>query len=181
VKPVNPSSRTPEGQPHQCPVCGKHLVIEPSQPVGDAPCPYCGCLLWFPNFTELGTFYGFRRLVIPYPSIRTKAQAINAILDRLVEAGELRAEHRQGVYAAILKREALGSTTIGGEVAVPHAKYAGVPTLIGAVAEFQGGVDFESLDGKPVHIVCLLLSPADQPDEHLRMLTAVARRLRYGS
>jgi anti-anti-sigma factor len=41
------SSRTPEGQPNHCPVCGEHLKIEPSDPAGDAPCPRCGHLLWF--------------------------------------------------------------------------------------------------------------------------------------
>jgi hypothetical protein len=41
------SSRTPEGRPNECPVCGKRLVIEPSEPTGDAPCPHCGVLLWF--------------------------------------------------------------------------------------------------------------------------------------
>lgn len=41
------SSRTPEGQPNQCPVCGSRLAIEPSDPAGDAPCPRCGHLLWF--------------------------------------------------------------------------------------------------------------------------------------
>jgi anti-sigma B factor antagonist len=41
------SSRTPEGQPNHCPVCGSHLRIEPSDPAGDAPCPQCGHLLWF--------------------------------------------------------------------------------------------------------------------------------------
>ena len=41
------SSRTPEGQPNHCPVCGSHLRIEPSDPAGDAPCPRCGHLLWF--------------------------------------------------------------------------------------------------------------------------------------
>jgi hypothetical protein len=41
------SSRTPEGQPNICPVCGKYLQIEPSSPAGDAPCPHCGCLLWY--------------------------------------------------------------------------------------------------------------------------------------
>ena len=41
------SSRTPEGQPNDCPVCGKAVVMEPSQPFGDAPCPHCGCLLRF--------------------------------------------------------------------------------------------------------------------------------------
>jgi len=44
---MKPSSRTPEGQPKHCPVCGKDLKIEPSHPPGDAPCPHCGHLLWF--------------------------------------------------------------------------------------------------------------------------------------
>jgi hypothetical protein len=41
------SSRTPEGQPNYCPMCGLDLRIEPSDPAGDAPCPRCGVLLWF--------------------------------------------------------------------------------------------------------------------------------------
>lgn len=41
------SSRTPEGQPNSCPVCGRRVVIEPSKPPGEAPCPHCGHLLWF--------------------------------------------------------------------------------------------------------------------------------------
>ena len=41
------SSRTPEGVPNRCPVCGNDLRIEPSRPTLDAPCPHCGHLLWF--------------------------------------------------------------------------------------------------------------------------------------
>jgi anti-sigma B factor antagonist len=41
------SSRTPEGRPNLCPVCGSAIKIEPSDPAGDAPCPNCGHLLWF--------------------------------------------------------------------------------------------------------------------------------------
>jgi hypothetical protein len=44
---VNVSSRTPEGWPHRCPICGADVRIEPSMPPGDAPCPWCGTLLWF--------------------------------------------------------------------------------------------------------------------------------------
>jgi hypothetical protein len=44
---VTISSRTPEGTPNRCPVCGHGFRIEPSQPFGDAPCPACGTLLWF--------------------------------------------------------------------------------------------------------------------------------------
>lgn len=41
------SSRTPEGQPGSCPICGVDLKVEPSDPPGDAPCPRCGHLVWF--------------------------------------------------------------------------------------------------------------------------------------
>jgi len=41
------SSRTPEGQPNRCPVCNADVCLDPSPPLGDAPCPNCGSLLWF--------------------------------------------------------------------------------------------------------------------------------------
>jgi acyl carrier protein len=41
------ASRTPEGWPNRCPVCGADIRIDPSQPAGDAPCPQCGQLIWF--------------------------------------------------------------------------------------------------------------------------------------
>jgi tetratricopeptide (TPR) repeat protein len=44
---MQPSTRTPEGEPNRCPVCGKEFRLEPSRPPGDAPCPHCGCLNWF--------------------------------------------------------------------------------------------------------------------------------------
>ena len=46
------SSRTPEGRPNRCPVCGGEVRIEPSVLFGDAPCPRCGHLLWFTNVPE---------------------------------------------------------------------------------------------------------------------------------
>lgn len=53
---TNIASRTPEGQPNTCPVCGKYAEIEPSFPAGDAPCPHCGSLLWFVS-TNAGLFF----------------------------------------------------------------------------------------------------------------------------
>ena len=46
------SSRTPEGQPIRCPLCGKQVVIEPSALFGDATCPHCGQLLWFIRLSD---------------------------------------------------------------------------------------------------------------------------------
>ena len=51
------SSRTPEGTPNHCPVCGNAVKVEPSLPFGDAPCPSCGTLLWFSNFAAERLFY----------------------------------------------------------------------------------------------------------------------------
>ena len=53
---MQPSSRTPEGEFNRCPVCGKPVVLSPSKPAGDAPCPHCGVLLWFVN-TPDGTWW----------------------------------------------------------------------------------------------------------------------------
>ncbi len=178
---MNPSTRTPEGQPHRCPLCGKRVMIEPSKPAKDAPCPHCGSLLWFADIAGHHEVYGFHRFSISDPLICTKAQALAAIVDRLVKAGALSKEHQQGVLAATLKREELGSTGIGGGVAINHAKFPGVGSVLGALASFPAGVDFDSLDGERVQHVCLFVSPTYRPAEHLGLLEAVARRLRERS
>jgi PTS system fructose-specific IIA component/PTS system nitrogen regulatory IIA component len=135
-------------------------------------------LLWFQDTAAWDEIHGFYSLSICDRSVQTKEQAITAILDRLVEAGALEAELRQGVLTAILKREACGSTGIGRGVAIPHVMYPSIDRVIGAIARFYAGVEFNSLDGRPVHLVFLIVSPWDRPGEHLRMLEAIARRLR---
>jgi hypothetical protein len=57
-----PASRTPEGDPGICPVCGDCFDVEPSFPSGDAPCPRCGCLVWVDEWTE-----PLRPLFVPRP------------------------------------------------------------------------------------------------------------------
>src|ERR1700678_438783 len=128
---MDPSTPAPEAQPHRCPICRQPVPIEPSPPAGDLPCPHCGSLLWVPHSPGLEWAYGFRRFAIADPAVRTKEIAIATIVDRLVEAGALDAEHRSGVLSAILKRESLGSTGIGGGVAIPHANYLGVSSFVG--------------------------------------------------
>lgn len=55
---MNPASRTPEGDHRRCSVCGNDVVIEPSRPANDAPCPHCGELLWFDPVDEILREYG---------------------------------------------------------------------------------------------------------------------------
>lgn len=83
-----------------------------------------------------------------------------------------------GMLKALLDREALGSTGIGGGVAIPHGKSASVLGQSAALGLSKKGVDFDSLDGEPVHIVFLLVAPADAAGDHLRALSKISRLLK---
>jgi PTS system nitrogen regulatory IIA component len=78
----------------------------------------------------------------------------------------------------ILKREGLGSTGVGGGVAIPHARISAVNRPYGILARLRRPIDFNAIDGKPVDIVFLLLLPPTPAGEQLNALAAVARRLR---
>ena len=82
------------------------------------------------------------------------------------------------VTAEIDKREQLGSTGMGGGIAIPHARLAGVTTPVGVLARLRKPVDFAAIDGAPVDLVFLLLLPTAPQGEQLTALAAVARRLR---
>ena len=85
---------------------------------------------------------------------------------------------REGIIAAILKREELGSTGIGRGVAVPHTKHPSADRLVATIAISKEGVEFASLDGEAVHILFLLVSPHERPGDHLRALENISRHLR---
>lgn len=107
-----------------------------------------------------------------------KEEAIREIVRSLREAGSLGEADMEGVARAILNREELGSTGIGQGVAVPHTRHPTVDHLIGTVALSRRGVDFAALDGDPVDILFLLVSPPNQPGDHLRALENISRHLK---
>jgi PTS system nitrogen regulatory IIA component len=82
------------------------------------------------------------------------------------------------ISTALAEREKLGSTGFGGGVAIPHAKIAGLPRVFGYFARLSSPVDFQSVDGLPVDLVFLILSPPDAGAEHLKALAGVSRVLR---
>ena len=79
---------------------------------------------------------------------------------------------------ALFAREALGSTGMGGGVAIPHARVAAVKKPFGILACTKRPVAFDAIDNQPVDVVFLLLLPIDPDPEHLRSLASVARALR---
>jgi nitrogen PTS system EIIA component len=108
----------------------------------------------------------------------SKESVIRELVSNLVAAGRVNGNDSDSIVQAILKREELGSTGIGRGIAVPHTKHPSVNRLTGTVGISQGGVDFQSLDGEPVQLFFLLVSPPDRPGDHLRALENISRQLR---
>jgi mannitol/fructose-specific phosphotransferase system IIA component (Ntr-type) len=119
-----------------------------------------------------------REAILPELHAVNKEGVIREMVESLRAAGQFRGADLEDIIRAILKREFLGSTGIGRGVAIPHTKHNSVERLIGTVAISHKGIAFDSLDGEPVHVFVLLISPQDRPGDHLRALENVSRSLR---
>jgi len=124
------------------------------------------------------TDFVVRDSINPDLQATSKEGVIREMVEGLRGAGYFKGGEVEDIVKAILKRELLGSTGIGRAVAIPHTKHPSVDRLVGTVAISRGGVAFESLDGEPVHVFVLLISPQDRPGDHLRALENVSRCLR---
>lgn len=102
-----------------------------------------------------------------------KTGVITELIDLLAKNGELR--DRDAALDAVLKREAERTTGIGYGLAIPHGKSDGCEHLIMAAGKPGQPVDFQSLDGRPVTFVVLLVSPPDQTGPHIQALAKISR------
>ncbi len=82
---------------------------------------------------------------------------------------------KKTVLDAVLQREEARSTGIGSGIAIPHGKSAAVKELIMALGVAGTPIEFGSVDGKPVKIIILLLSPSDQTGPHIQALAKISR------
>jgi PTS system fructose-specific IIA component/PTS system nitrogen regulatory IIA component len=108
-----------------------------------------------------------------------KEGVLRELIGGLVTAGHIPAEQAESVWQTVLEREILGSTGIGRGIAVPHAKHSSVARPVGTVGVSRGGVDFEALDGEPVHLLFILVSPPERSADHLAVLEYCSRQLRH--
>ena len=101
----------------------------------------------------------------------------------LAELSERMARVVPGVDASILRRileerELLASTAIGDGIAIPHGKLDSVGHLVGVLGRAVNGIEFESIDGKPTHLVFMLVAPASSTGVHLKALARLSRLFR---
>ena len=118
-----------------------------------------------------------REAVVPDLQATARDEVVRELIGALIDAGALTDEQREPVVASVLDRERKGSTGFGKGVAVPHVKLDSAQSVSLAIGLSQRGVDFNSLDKQPVYTIFLLVSPADNPEEHLQAMEVIFRNL----
>jgi PTS system nitrogen regulatory IIA component len=101
----------------------------------------------------------------------------------LAELSSHLADRVEAVDAEVLRRvleerELLASTAIGDGIAIPHGKLDAVGRLVGVLGRARAGIEFESIDGKPTHLVFMLVAPASSTGVHLKALARLSRLFR---
>ncbi|MGA8172432.1 MAG: PTS IIA-like nitrogen regulatory protein PtsN [Methylocystis sp.] len=101
-----------------------------------------------------------------------------ALLELSEKAAEVSGVGAREIFDALLQRERLGSTGIGDGVAIPHGKLTKLKNIFGVFARLERPIDFEALDGAPVDLIFLLVTPESSGADHLKALACAARMLR---
>ncbi len=104
-------------------------------------------------------------------------EAIEEIIDALIQAGAAPKNLRNELVTQIIERENHGSTGFGKGVAVPHVKHEKIKNMAAAIAVSHRGVEFGALDKAPVYAIVLLLSPTTNPDAHLQAMENIFSHL----
>ena len=104
----------------------------------------------------------------------------NSVITELVDLLDARGLllDRKVALEAVFTRENIRSTAIGSGIAIPHGKCTAVRELVMSIGITREPIDFDSIDGKPVSIVILLISPADQTGPHIQALAKISKLMR---
>jgi len=105
---------------------------------------------------------------------KDKQSVIQSLVNILVEQGRLPQDAVEGVMNALMEREALTSTGLGYGVALPHVKTNEVKEISVAFGRSTKGIDFDALDGNPVHFFFLILAPTKDNEEYLKTLSSIS-------
>jgi mannitol/fructose-specific phosphotransferase system IIA component (Ntr-type) len=102
-----------------------------------------------------------------------KEQAIRELVDLLESTHQI--DSMGEIWSRVIARESMVSTGIGHGVAVPHAKARSVRDLVASCGVVPDGIDYDSLDGAPVKLLVLIVSPEAERGPHVRVLAAISR------
>ncbi len=106
-------------------------------------------------------------------SARRKKEAIAELVDLLRKDGKI--ENPEPILKGILERERVSTTGIGGGIAIPHRLSPDVSGTVLALGRSREGMPFDAVDRQPVYLVFLIIGPEGRQNDHLRLLSRVAR------
>lgn len=109
-------------------------------------------------------------------TVADKDSALNALSTLLAHGAD--GQSSSAILRVLRAREGQQSTGVGDEVAIPHGRMAGIARLVAAFAIVPTGVEFDSIDRRPVRIMVAILAPEGSAGDHLRALARVAKLLR---
>lgn len=104
-------------------------------------------------------------------------QLIDEMIGRLASTGRLPGHLQDAARAAVKERESTMSTGIGSGIGIPHAAVPGLTQALAVLAVSRHDVDFDALDGAPVHLAVLIVFPEESTEQHLDTLADIARLL----
>ena len=104
---------------------------------------------------------------------KVKNEAIAELVNLLAANGEV--SDAKKVLEAVLDREATRTTGIGNGLAIPHGKCNGTDHLVMAIGRPATPIDFQAIDGRPVNLIWLLVSPPDKTGPHIHALARISR------
>ena len=113
----------------------------------------------------------------------SKSEALREVIENLIKGEGLDESLREPAVEALLEREKLGSTGVGMSVAIPHVKLAALDRAVCSLSVHQAGLEWQAVDGAPVHLVFTVLRPDKQGDQHdparhLELIQWIARLAR---
>ena len=111
--------------------------------------------------------------------VDSKEEAIDGLIDLLAERGHV--TDAEDMKRVVWERENQRSTGIGEGIAIPHGKSNNVSKLVMAIGIPSEPIDFDSIDGKPVQMIALLVSPSDKIAEHIQALGRISRLMNVPS
>ncbi len=118
-----------------------------------------------------------KELIVPELKASDRWEAIDELINHLVQDGKIQPDHREAIAAVVKKRETSMSTGIGFGIGIPHASTDLIHEVTGAFGRSKTGVNFDALDNQPVNLIMLFLVPQGQFQKHLATLASIAKIL----
>jgi mannitol/fructose-specific phosphotransferase system IIA component (Ntr-type) len=125
---------------------------------------------------DLGDILGPEQ-ILPDMKASTRWEAIDELIEVLVNSSKIGLQHREAITGVVKKRETSMSTGIGFGIGIPHASTDLIYEVVGAFGRSRKGVNFDALDNQPVTLMMLFLVPQGQFQKHLHTLAKIAKLL----